>query len=155
MTQHTNDESQQSNATLYGLIAVIAAMLIVAVRYGWRYFQREQAEGFDADSVLCLWGALNAVLVGGSLSWFLSRRKRAGADDLSPGKMLLLTVGGWVGLTTAVVLGLGLVYVWWDTLTGGRANWTQWKPWLVVGMIVGGVMMMFISLLFVRTGVRS
>ena len=67
-----------------------------------------------------------------------------------PNKMLVVLVGGLIGLGL-VCLGVILAVKWWDTLTSGRAAWKEFKPWAPVLSILGGLGIMFVSLLSLRS----
>ncbi len=153
-------------------VVIAAVMLVVAGIYGLRIYEARNYDPAKAAESgvkleppkpekeqwpLFLWSALNAVGCGALASWFWTRqRQAAGPSAQTPtGKLIVLGVGGILGFSTAVFLGLGYVYVWWDTLTSGRAAWKEPVTWVPVLLVLAGLFVMFISLITVRSEERQ
>ncbi len=167
---HSND----SNTTLTGFwvaVSMAAVMLVVAGIYGLRIYEARNYDPAPAAEAgvkseppkpekeqwpILLWSAFSALGCGALASWFWTRQRQlAGSTAQTPtGKLLVLGVGGIVGFCTTVFLGLGYVYVWWDTLTGGRAAWKELTTWIPVLLVLAGLIVMFISLITVRSEER-
>jgi hypothetical protein len=108
---------------------------------------------------LFLWAALNAVVCAGAAVrlWTYRPRAEGGREQVAPIKLLVLTVGGVLGLTTFFCLG-GLYVFYnedWRTLVAkGRSAWMQWQAWVPVVLGIAGLVVMFLSLLAVRSEER-
>lgn len=104
-----------------------------------------------------LWGLLNAIVGGVGLLWASSRRAvPAESDTPTTGsdKILLVTVGGMLGFLTTLCLGCVAVWRYWLDFTRGREIWNEAWPWYIVAAIVGGLVIMFLSLVAVRSEER-
>jgi hypothetical protein len=143
------------NATV-GLSLFTAVMALVALYVGRELFNQE--EGADQKSYwfVLLWSSANVVIAGlAALVQYMARPgDRPYEEQVTAVKLRLLTVGGLFGFTT-LLLGLALAFLWWGTLTGGRAEWRTVWPYVPVGTVLGGLFAMFASLLLGRSEERT
>ena len=130
----------------YALFAAAALLAAIptwfAITYQWQYW------------TVCFWGGLLALLaLGGGL--YLTASERVGPDEV---RVLVLILGGAAGFLT-VLLGIALLlYHWWNPyFVGGleawRANWRRLATCALA--ILGGLVLMFFSLLLGRVDERS
>jgi hypothetical protein len=104
---------------------------------------------------LFVWSALNCIIAALAAVWLANAaQKPPEAQTASPHKMVILSVGGLLGLSTVVFPGLYQAFLSWKTLTGSRENWTTLAPWIPVIAMLAGLGIMFVSLLAVRSEER-
>jgi hypothetical protein len=133
------------------VLAVVPGMLLLSVlpkQYGYEYAWNSVA--------VVTWAHVVALATLAAGLWILLARteKLAGVDDL---RILVLITGGLAGLATWI-LSLLLGYYWRATLLGGLESWQGkewWQLWLCLLALIGGLALMFVSLLPARVAERS
>jgi hypothetical protein len=151
--QPTSTQQATKNA-VYVLLAFAAVTGIVA---GWKIYEAWQVESVDRWQYypLLFWGGFNAI-TGLAAAWW-ARTYRPPEDlrdeETSPTKVLILSVGGMLGFLT-VVLGVWYGYMWWSDLTKSRAAWGELKTWIPVLLVLGGLAVMLVAVVIVRSEER-
>lgn len=151
---------QPPTQVLYALLLFAGVMLALAIFFGYRFEKASVTENNQALKLL-LWAAFNAIVGGFAAfwAWFYRPTEDLGAPPVPPAKLLILSVGGTLGLTTLVFLGL----LWplfnedWLNLVekGGRAAWKDWHAWFPILAGLAGLIVTFLSLLAVKSEERS
>lgn len=98
-----------------------------------------------------------ALIALGNGLW-LMLREAGSLTDADAARLVVLTVGGLTGLATTVVLGIGLTWKWWETVSGGWPAWTGaegTRLWWVMLAVVSGLLVMFLSLQLARPDERT
>jgi hypothetical protein len=131
----------QTAYALFGIAAVFAVIaLLVGIKYRSEYV------------VVVLWAGLLALVATAGGAWrLIAESERDGSPENM--RLLILAIGGLFGFITVLFLGFGLVFKWWDTITGGWETWQGkdgWRIWACLLAIVGGLILMFISLQLAR-----
>ncbi len=144
------------------LVVFSLAMLAIGAYQGWHYVKAPRGEGFRYLPLFA-WAAINALVGIAATVWAWSLSQGQGKSQEIPHlKLLILAVGGVLGLSTFVCL--GVLYVGtdsfndgpWSTLVlKGREAWKQWTAWQPVVFAVAGLLVMFMSLLAVRSEERT
>lgn len=103
------------------------------------------------------YGALMALLAVGALLFVVLREPDPHESEPNVGRRVVLVTGGTAGLFT-FVLGLVLLYVWWEPVfAGGLEKWRE-NLTSVIGTLaaqIGGLAIMFASLQVARAEVRT
>jgi hypothetical protein len=138
-----NRQQASVGLLIAGATSVVAALVVtIALSGAW---------GALAFSLLLL----GVGLVGVGLWGYLSHPETLIPSDV--GRVLVLIVGGWLGFSLTVQL-LALAWVWRDTVFGGLEAWQgkeSWQVWLVLLGTLGGLAVMFISLLLGKSDEQS
>lgn len=116
-------------------------------------------------SYMVFWSVFNLLIGIGALLYILFPRSDQLPADLAapPEKMLILTLGGLFGLSL-VVLGVMFSILWWNASVGGlftgRDAWkggptlAHYRPYIVLGLILVGLVVMLVSILVVQSEER-
>lgn len=117
--------------------------------------------GAMATHPLFLFCLVNCLFLGFGCLVFGSQLAADEQGALSPSrpapplKLLVMGVGGLVGFTTTLFLGLGYAIYWWTDLSaGGLKVWREGWTWLLVAAAFGGLIITFLSLLAVKSEER-
>jgi hypothetical protein len=130
----------------------MAIMAIVAI---WFLVLWNRGDSVPLRPVL-VWAFANFSTAGIFLFYgWMTPPERSGAAEFFP-KLTILLVGGVLGFTTFVFgILLSLEPEWWKVMLAGRQEWRGAKPWMVIGLLVFGLAIMFASLLAVRSEERK
>jgi hypothetical protein len=93
----------------------------------------------------------------GTILYLLLREPTGSGSDATVGRTVVLVSGGLVGFFT-FMLGLALLYVWWDSVfSGGLEKWRANVPSVLgtLAAVFGGLIIMFASLQVARSEVRT
>lgn len=141
--------SRKHAAAAYALFALALVFIIgsvwLAYRYHWDY------------AVVWLWGGVMTMIAIGIGAWLLATEPGA-EPNLDMTRLQVLTLGGLAGLATALLLGPGLGYIWWETIKGGWSAWQGpkgWQVWVTILAVSGGFALMLLSLQLARADERS
>jgi hypothetical protein len=142
---HLTRLQKQSSYAMFGVGgALLVTALFVIVEFKW--------EG--AVEALASAGFGLVLLVGGY--WHLAREPEQ-LTDRDATRILVLVVGGLLGFFITVI-GFARSKRWWKYFTGGVETWQgegSWRIWLCIFLIVGGLAVLFFSLMLARTEERS
>lgn len=164
-----NNQQETPNTLLYALLGFTVIMLALFAYWVYQFEQAPilaKAEAVTKTSEamrntllpFLFWSGFNA-MVGAfaAFSAWMARSPDADTPQVSPMKLLVLTVGGTLGLTTFLFLGLLYPVVsteWRELVDKGRTAWKDWHAWIPVFAALGGLVVMFVSLLAVRSEER-
>lgn len=103
-----------------------------------------------------IWGGALALFMLGAGLW-LSTRDPTAPLPLDAARLFNLIVGGLTGFLTWY-FSLTLLWKWWNTITGGFDAWQGrdwWHLWVFLLAQLGGLFVLFVSLLVARAEERS
>jgi hypothetical protein len=156
-----NDDQQEQRApqpAIYALLAFGGVMLAIGIYQGVHMWKAESLDQRGYYPWLAWLGANALIGLGAALWAWTYRSTQTREEATAPAKLLILGVGGLVGFTT--VLCLGVLYAvfdkdWLRTAMGDRAAWKEAKTWLPVILALGGLGLMLVSFLAVRSEERK
>jgi hypothetical protein len=137
-------DSQRQNVS-YVLIGVAGALVVAAAILMWKY-------GWDTASLIVGFLLFGLTALGCGL-WFLGGTT-GGLSGRDSARLLGLIVGGVLGLALAVG-GIWQTLSWWHYIVGSGTEAEEaaspWRTWIVVGVVLAGLAVMFFSLLLARS----
>ncbi len=146
-------EPRPLNRQIATALIIIAG--VVGVFTAWMAIRLYQASETDRKYYfpVVVWGVLVACLTGviGIFRHFEANRQEEGGKSIYSDAMLIGSLGGFVGVAMVSLLGGWYGYLWWDQLVGGRSEWKSWRPWVVVGSMLAGLVVMFASAVVMRS----
>ncbi|MCS6976487.1 MAG: GldG family protein [Gemmatales bacterium] len=125
----------------------------------------EDSLAWYGHAYMVFWSVFNLLLGIGALLYIWFPRGDQLPSDLTapPDKMVILSIGGLFGLSL-VVLGVMFSMLWWNASVGGlftgRDAWkggptlAHYRPYIVLGLILFGLMAMLASILVVQSEER-
>jgi hypothetical protein len=131
-----------------GSVLTAAALGLFAIFDIWFYQSRGKSNSFLAYGI---WAIVSAVGISAAAALAGLSRSRARWSDGERARLLILTVLGWVGLTTAL-LGLALPFAYPEIFGGPLKVWREHMGtvMLCVGVLFGGMLVMFVGLVLAR-----
>jgi hypothetical protein len=153
MTQPHSEEStrQPPGGVFVGLVAFTGIMGVTAAVLGVKLYGMETGAR-DDFMPLFLWSLLNAVIGAVTIFWTkVPSTWVSTAGNPPPDKLIIMTTGALLGLSTLGFIGVMYGLHWWDLMTKGREAWQDWKPWVPVLGVFGGLAIMFMSLMAARS----
>src|SRR5262245_30843750 len=145
---------------ILGLFGVVMIFVILERANTW--YHAPEGTSTTAIAYLTFWAIFNLLVAASGMIFILTTRgggePKEGRTD--PTKLLILCVGGLFGLSLTL---LGIMYglLWWNAATGGlfsgRDAWKggptleHWRPYIVLGLTLGGLAIMLVSILVVRS----
>jgi gliding motility-associatede transport system auxiliary component len=155
----SENQERSLQPAIYGLLVLGAVMGIVAVVQGVKMYS---AEALDRQEhyPLVVWAGANALICISAAIWAFTYKPPTESREevTTPTKLLILGVGGLLGFTT--VLCLGVLYAlfdktWLTTATGSRAAWKEAKTWYPILLALAGLGVMLLSFVAVRSEERK
>jgi NADH:ubiquinone oxidoreductase subunit 6 (subunit J) len=153
-----DQETPRPPATTLALYVLAVFTVVMGIVAGYKIYQAYQAEASSRGQYypLLFWASFNTVAGIAAALWVWSWKPAEGGrgQATDPTKLIILGVGGVLGFTTVIFLGLGYVYLWWDDLVKARTAWKEFKTWIPALLILGGLAVMLLSVLAVRSEER-
>lgn len=153
MTQPNFEEPtrQPRGGVFTGLVAFTGAMGVTAAVLGVKLYGMESGSR-DDFMPLFLWSLLNTLIGGATIFWTkVPSTWVSTAGNPPPDKLIIMTAGGLLGLSTLGFIGIMYGLHWWELMTKSREAWQDWKPWVPVFGVFGGLAIMFMSLMAARS----
>ncbi|GIW82192.1 MAG: hypothetical protein KatS3mg105_3999 [Gemmatales bacterium] len=139
---------------LFGVALLIGALLVLLL---------SQQRTWDASVVAVFGGLIASILVAAGIALIVSETSKPTMTSLRIGILIVGASCGFLLWFASLVLllfppGQGIPNKWWATVTGGIDAWQGeewWRLWVFLAMLVGGLAIMFVSMLPARTEIYT